>query len=444
MRHSAPSRLRTNGCTCGQNLAERGLTKDEKRQDQRERNGHTFGTFAAKAGCHACVFHLLQNNNHPNLSMNHNGSTMLHYGALNGRPTVVNLLCKYGADVNLPNKRLRTALHEAATTGHAEVVKLLLTNGADVLKKNKYGRTSLHVATKYNNRSVISLLVQHRQRELLGVLKECECLTLHDSLIQLVVEFTCNTADQNDECFCAQDLEDNDIRQDFKIPRNEHGHTVATKAAVSGCVKCCNWLIKCGLDINIPETNDGSCMLYCAVYKQRLACVKLLCEKGANVNARNSRDRLSISNAVTNGRADIVDILCEAGADLSDMGPHMPSSPEVTTILEYHRDLRRLLAHLHNHVHQQIDILLGDDRSHQPVMARFRVGMNQIVQHEMFTTSLTSDEKLERKLSAKIKELEQFVFEKHKERWMHEEPAETFESGPDIQRTQTTSMDISE
>merc|ERR1719204_851209 len=112
-------------CKCGQEIANLNMTRDKKKPELLETNGHTFGTFAAKAGCMTCVQTLILRNIDPNLSSNHNGSTMLHYAALNGRPSVVNLLCENGADVNRANKRIRTALHEAATTGNQEVVKVL-------------------------------------------------------------------------------------------------------------------------------------------------------------------------------------------------------------------------------------------------------------------------------------------------------------------------------
>lgn len=350
-------------CCCGQKLKEKKLNYDEKVLDRKVKNGHTRGTLAAKSGCFSCVGHLMKQGNNPNDSYNANGSTMLHYASLNGRPKIVKLLMYAKADVNRPNRRSRTALHEASTTGHSEVVKILLEHQADVMSKNKYGRTTLHVATKYNNIDVIDLLIQHRQSQLVpAVTAAVEKYPIHcqllKPLIYMIVDFTCAVAAQQDVCFCAQDLEDNDIRQDRSIFGNEHGHTVATKAAVSGCVKCCTWLIRCGLDIDKPATDDGSSMLYCAVYKLRTACVRLLCEHGADVNKQNTRKRIPIRTAVKTSNADIVKALCDHGADLS-LIRHSNVHPKLVDLVQFYQVTNRMISQIQNWVKSHKLVLLS-------------------------------------------------------------------------------------
>jgi len=405
------SRRIKGSCKCHQNVDQTDLREDKKKPELLEKNGHTYGTYAAKAGCISCVQSLLSRNIDPNMSTNHNGSTMLHYAALNGRPAVVELLCENSANVNQANKRIRTALHEAATTGNEEVVKLLLRYGANVMNKNKYGRTSLHIATKYENYKVRDLLVHHRQKELEDVLNQTFGVHIYRSLIHLIVEFTCNTADQTEVCFCAQDLEDNDIQYDYKIPNNEHGHTVATKSAVSGCVKCCNWLIKCGLDINKPVTNDGSTMLYCAVYKQRLPCVRLLCEMGADVNVSNYRERLPLRCAINNDKPEIVDILCEHGADLNSLPQSLMITNLVQRTLEYHRQYRQLEINLRDYANDADEIINGDHRWNN-VKFRFRQHCETLIGHATFTTILTH-EKIDGKMQPILATLESVLRTAH-------------------------------
>jgi len=342
-------------CCCNQKLANKGVKFDKKCEDPKVKNGHTKGTLAAKSGCFSCVGHLMSMGNDPNASYNDNESTMLHYASLNGRPQIVRLLLQAGADVNRANKRSRTALHEAATTGHSEVVKILLKHKADVMAKNKYGRTTLHVATKYDNHDVINLLVEHRKQQLVKSLSRVTSTyppgcQLVKNLVFLVVDFTCGVADQQDVCFCAQDLEDNDTRADQSIHGNEHGHTVATKAAVSGCVKCCAWLIRCGLDIDKPATDDGSSMLYCAVYKLRTACVQLLCEHGANVNKQNTRGRLPIRTAVKTGNSEIVKALCDHGADLSYIRQGT-IHPKIADLVQFYQVTNRMIRDIRAWIH---------------------------------------------------------------------------------------------
>lgn len=387
-------------CCCGQELAKKRIVRDiRKDDDPNVKNGHMLGTFAAKSGCFSCVCHLMCQGNNPNDSKNANGSTMLHYASLNGRPKIVLLLVNAGANVNLANKRCRTALHEAATTGHWKVVEVLLEHGADVMSKNKYGRTTLHVATKYDNAEVIDLLVRHRKKQLFTNITPVigaypKKYKLVKSLIWLIVEFTCGVANQKDVCFCAQDVEDNDIKQDFEIPDNEHGHTIATKAAVSGCVKCCKWLLQCGLDINQPTTNDGSSMLYCAVYKIRTSCVQLLCENGANVNLVNTRGRLPLRTAIKTGNPEIVKTLCEHKADLNQI-MQLALHPRVVDIVHFYRDTNRLMEEIQRFAHEfESDFLKSNDIDR--MCATFRSHVNTIIHHHFHITTLNPDTDLTR------------------------------------------------
>jgi len=178
------------------------------------------------------------------------------------------------------------------------------------------------------------------------------------NLVFLVVDFTCGVADQQDVCFCAQDLEDNDTRSDQSISGNEHGHTVATKAAVSGCVKCCAWLIRCGLDIDKPATDDGSSMLYCAVYKLRTACVQLLCQNGADVNKQNTRGRLPIRTAVKTGNSEIVKALCDHGADLSYIR-QANIHPKIADLVNFYQVTNRMISDIQVWIRNHTEALLS-------------------------------------------------------------------------------------
>lgn len=389
----------TKPCCCAQELETNYINTDKKCDDPKVKNGHTLGTLAAKSGCFSCVGHLMTKGNDPNASFNDNESTMLHYASLNGRPQIVKLLLQARADVNRANKRSRTALHEAATTGHSDVVKILLKHKADVMAKNKYGRTTLHVATKYDNHDVIDLLVEHRKMQLvksLNVVVETypPGSQLVKNLVFLVVDFTCGVADQQDVCFCAQDLEDNDTRVDKTIAGNEHGHTVATKAAVSGCVKCCAWLIRCGLDIDTPATDDGSSMLYCAVYKLRTSCVQLLCENNANVNKQNTRGRLPIRTAVKTGNAEIVKALCDHGADLSYVR-QANIHPKIADLVQFYQVTNRMVRDIGSWIQRNTSSLLAR-KTFDLVHSEIRAQATQMINNKLQFNPIHPDHNIPR------------------------------------------------
>jgi ankyrin repeat protein len=76
------------------------------------------------------------------------GATALRTAAFHGRIDVLELLVKYGGDVNEVasegelGEASGTPLHVAAAAGREDVARWLLDNGADVTVKNAEGKTA--------------------------------------------------------------------------------------------------------------------------------------------------------------------------------------------------------------------------------------------------------------------------------------------------------------
>lgn len=98
--------------------------------------------------------------------------TVLHIVCANNykyKISMVKLLFKYGADVNIKNNCGHTALHIASTYSDKEnsvnVVKLLLQNGANVNMEDNSGYTPLLLVSRYfnmdNSQEIIKLLLQY-------------------------------------------------------------------------------------------------------------------------------------------------------------------------------------------------------------------------------------------------------------------------------------------
>jgi ankyrin repeat protein len=90
--------------------------------------------------------------------------TALTYAAEKGYVSVVDLLIRNGADVNLAFPDGRTPLYCAAQSGHSDVVALLIAHGANVNAEAK-GRTALQAARKRGNQGIIDLLLEHGAKE---------------------------------------------------------------------------------------------------------------------------------------------------------------------------------------------------------------------------------------------------------------------------------------
>ena len=184
------------------------------------------------------------------------GVTALHVAVDRGNLGIAQLLVSKGADVNAKEKNGRTPLHIAADRGKAPLVNLLLTYKADPNAKATDGRTPLLHAMNNENYDVVRMLVG----------KGADV----------------NAADAN-------------------------GHT-ALGLGAKGCQPD-------------PQEAKGEKSLRpghaktCA--KDLLATIKLLLDKGANVNARTTDDFSPILSAVDGDQREIARLLLQKKPDLS-------------------------------------------------------------------------------------------------------------------------------
>ncbi|CAG8466770.1 4170_t:CDS:2, partial [Scutellospora calospora] len=111
----------------------------EKETDINLRLPHTAGKEDIQ------IIKLLLENGENNFDIN--GSTPLHWAALEGHKEIVKYLIeKNDSLVNMINENSETALHEAAWNGHREIVEFLLDHGANINFKNKNDWKPLHIA----------------------------------------------------------------------------------------------------------------------------------------------------------------------------------------------------------------------------------------------------------------------------------------------------------
>lgn len=85
--------------------------------------------------------------------------TGLMKATLSGRKDVVELLTKYGANVNLQDKSGASALMISCTSGHLHICEYLIDNGAEVDLKDRNSLTALYHASINSHVPVIDLLI---------------------------------------------------------------------------------------------------------------------------------------------------------------------------------------------------------------------------------------------------------------------------------------------
>jgi len=163
------------------------------------------------------------------------GLTPLHYAARSGHTGMVRLLIERKADVNAKDGSGTAPLHEAARTGSLEVMKLLITAGAALDARDAKGNAALHIVMPLDSRR---------------------------AGIDLLLSKGANPGIKDDH---------GDTPLHISIALNLGPEIAAT-------------LISGGTDTELRNT-DGATPLHTAVAAERVAYIKLLLDKGADIFA---------------------------------------------------------------------------------------------------------------------------------------------------------------
>ena len=96
---------------------------------------------------------------------NHIGQTALHKASQRGYVNIIKLMLNHNVDVDAPDHDGSTPLHLAVSKAHLETVQLLLKHGASVHTQNNRGETSFQAASERGLQEITDLLSMYIQRE---------------------------------------------------------------------------------------------------------------------------------------------------------------------------------------------------------------------------------------------------------------------------------------
>lgn len=245
------------------------------------------------------------------------GCTALMMAAYQGQIDAIRLLLARGASTAAQNAEGRgeCALHWAAMLGQTEAARVLLENGADIHAKDVRGDTPLHSAVLFSLELSRLLLENGADVDARNELGETPLLhAIRD-----------RDPSRHETDMCEQDPQAETPEEEEEGEEEEAPPKVA--GASGGAIV--RMLLDKGANINLM--NDlGVTPLHCAAGNAYIEVVKILLEHGADITARDSRGHTPLFSAAggsysyrykgNDGHIAVMRLLLEKGADIYARG----------------------------------------------------------------------------------------------------------------------------
>ena len=254
------------------------------------------------------------------------GTTALMYAAYLANADLAEALIEAGADVNAVNDYGTSPILEAAIVGATDVLRILLAHGADANWRNPEGETALMNTARAGLIEATTLLLDHGA-EIDTVEHWGGQSALHWAAAQGQPEMMALLIARGADINRVSAIREWD-RTTLNEPRPKHLNkgrfTPLHFAAREGCTACVNVLAEAGanLDAHDPERVTP---LNMALLNQHFATAAALIEAGADVNKWDLYGRTPLFNAIdlhtlpTGGRADIPTSDTTTGYDIAAM-----------------------------------------------------------------------------------------------------------------------------
>ncbi|GMI29935.1 hypothetical protein TeGR_g6254 [Tetraparma gracilis] len=230
-----------------------------------------------------------------------------------GRPDVVEILLRAGADLGVVDANGKTPLriaveYAAVDQKQIECIQLLVEAGADANAANDAGQTPLLGAVVGGMTDAATIMLQG------GADANQQVVLPRDAGITTLI----NIAVARGFCEITKALVKAGARLDSI---NTYGSSPLSTAAADGYVDIVDYLVGAGADVDATD-DEGRSALYCAVHGYSLPAVKSLLQGGADPNvvvvAKTSLTPLSMAARI--GNLEMCEALLDAGADVDIAG----------------------------------------------------------------------------------------------------------------------------
>ena len=239
--------------------------------------------------------------------------TPLMYACRRGQSTTVAKLLEYGADVNQYSQRDSVALFEAIDSGSIEVVKLLLSHqelDVNAIHPRRYNRTALMLAAVSGKIEIVNALLDRP-----GIKVDRRDLDGNTALSLATI------AGYSDIVESLLEHKDIDINSQNSLGSTALMFAVTAKGGreeTADNLRIATILMEKGADSSIKDREGGGTAILRAVDAEDMAMVQLLLYYNANVGIHDDLNRGLLHSAAlnTNGDTGIVKLLLEKGLDV--------------------------------------------------------------------------------------------------------------------------------
>jgi len=306
----------------GDQAAVRRLARSRAAVNTPEADGTTALHWAVRADDAAKVDSLLRAGANSNAADRY-GITPLYLACVNGNAEIIRKLLDAGADLKAVDSAGETVLMTAARTGKPDALKLLIDRGANVNAVDpEFQETALMFAVRENHPEAVKVLIDR------GASLNVATRVGPTQTFRLPCKGTgCGSE--------GVGINRGGIPDRGQRPATTGGMTPLLYAARDGRLAESKLLVAAGADVKLADPN-GISPLLTAIFNDHLDVATFLLDHGADVNAYHPLGRTALMFAAISDfpSVDVVKVLVERGANVNARSQHKQAGDDGRTVLE--------------------------------------------------------------------------------------------------------------
>jgi len=252
--------------------------------------------------------------------------------------TVVEALLKAGANMDIANKDGETPIYIASMRDNLPVFELLLKAGANVDIANKDGETPINKASQYGNLTIVeALLKAGANMDIANKYGETPILCAfdkgHDKVVETLLKAGAKLDESRMNLFSASEkghtgIVSSLLKAGAKLDSVDNdGNTALMLAAVNGHFELVKQFIKSGANVDIKNNNNKTALMLISSVKiseekpllkdELVKIAEILIKAKAKVNEMSDIGETALLYASYRGHTDIVRMLIKSNADVN-------------------------------------------------------------------------------------------------------------------------------